>query len=136
MAVYLYPVRFSPPGSVPLPCCDGRDEESSVHRAQPPRPYQQLSVSRLPDMSPAHPHQVTLHFHTHLFSTPPFKDRRLCRRLFNCLFSDGLVTMTNIFLISLFPKGKSTLLNFGVLLKIISCCCSFCATVIWPGPSI
>lgn len=70
MVVYLCPVRFSPPGSFPLPCCDGRDEESSVHRAQPPRSYQQLSISRLPDMSPAHPHQVTLHFHTHLSSTP------------------------------------------------------------------
>lgn len=91
MAVYLYPVRFSPPGSVPLPCCDGRDEESSVHRAQPPRPYQQLSVSRLPDMSPAHPHQVTLHFHTHLSSTALLKtDGYIAGSLIVC-FRTGLL---------------------------------------------
>lgn len=59
MAVCLCSVRFSPPGSVSLPRCDGRDEESSVHRAQSPRSYQQLSICRLPDMSPAHTHQVT-----------------------------------------------------------------------------
>lgn len=52
-------VRFSPQGSLSLPRCDGRDEESGVHRAQSPRSYQQLPVCRLPDMSPAHPHQVT-----------------------------------------------------------------------------
>lgn len=57
-------VRFSPPGSGSLPRRDGRDEESCVHGAQSPRSHQQLSVCRLADMSPAHPHQV---IHTHRF---------------------------------------------------------------------
>lgn len=57
-------VRFSPPGSVSLPRRDGRDEESSVYRAQSPRSHQQLSICRLPDLSPAHPHQVTSFSHS------------------------------------------------------------------------
>lgn len=56
---YVCSVRFSPPGSGSLPRCDCRDEESSVHGAQSPCSYQQLSICRLPDLSPAHPHQVT-----------------------------------------------------------------------------
>lgn len=59
MAAPLRSVRFSPQGSLSLPRCDGCDEESSVHCAQSSRSYQQLPVCRLPDMSPAHPHQVT-----------------------------------------------------------------------------
>lgn len=59
MAPPLRSLRFSPQGSLSLPRCDGRDEESGVHRAQPSRSYQQLPVCRLPDMPPAHPHQVT-----------------------------------------------------------------------------
>lgn len=81
MTVCLCSVRFSPPGSVSLPCCDGRDEESSVHRAQPPRSYQQLSICRLSDMSPAHSHQVTS------FSHSCFKTGGLRQRFLNCRFS-------------------------------------------------
>lgn len=62
--------RFRTQGSLSLPRCDGRDEESRVHRTQSSRPYQQLPVCRLPDLSPAHPHQVLLFPHflkTYLF---------------------------------------------------------------------
>lgn len=73
-------VRFSPPGSVSVPRCDRRHEESSVHRAQSPRSYQQLSIRRLPDMSPAHSHQVNS-------LIPPFMTRGLCKGILNCRFS-------------------------------------------------
>lgn len=50
--------RFRTQGSLSLPRRDGRDEEPRLHRTQPSRSHQQLRVGRLPDLSPAHPHQV------------------------------------------------------------------------------
>ncbi|CAF98636.1 unnamed protein product, partial [Tetraodon nigroviridis] len=50
--------RFCTQGPLPLSRRDSRDEESRLHRTQSPRSHQQLPVRRLPDMPPAHPHQV------------------------------------------------------------------------------
>lgn len=79
--------RFSPPGTVSLPCCDGCDEKSSVHCAQSPRSHQQLSICCIPDMSPAHTHQVN----STISLNPVLVTDVLCQGRDNCV-SDGTLT--------------------------------------------